>query len=75
MEWTRGLDKVTVYATYASLGLGTLEQAHAAGLAAWDLIVVDEAHRTSGRIGKPWAVVHDNQKIPCARIVGGRARQ
>ncbi|MFJ7497739.1 Helicase associated domain protein [Streptomyces sp. NPDC097727] len=67
VEWTRGLDKVTVYATYASLGLGTLERAHAGGLAAWDLIVVDEAHRCSGRIGKPWAVVHDNQKIPSLR--------
>ncbi|WP_329112861.1 DEAD/DEAH box helicase [Streptomyces sp. NBC_01465] len=67
VEWTRGLEKVTVYATYASLGLGTLERAHAAGLAAWDLIVVDEAHRVSGRIGKPWAVVHDNQKIPSLR--------
>ncbi|GAA2518906.1 DEAD/DEAH box helicase [Streptomyces gobitricini] len=67
VEWTRGLDKVTVYATYASLGLGTLERAHTGGLAAWDLIVVDEAHRVSGRIGKPWAVVHDNQKIPSLR--------
>ncbi|MFE9679547.1 Helicase associated domain protein [Streptomyces sp. NPDC006259] len=67
VEWTRGLDKVTVYATYASLGLGTLERAHAAGLPAWDLIIVDEAHRVSGRIGKPWAVVHDNQKIPSLR--------
>ncbi|MBQ0891181.1 Helicase associated domain protein [Streptomyces sp. RM72] len=67
VEWTRGLEKVTVYATYASLGLGTLERAHAEGLAAWDLIVVDEAHRVSGRIGKPWAVVHDNQKIPSLR--------
>ncbi|MFF8960766.1 Helicase associated domain protein [Streptomyces sp. NPDC014894] len=67
VEWTRGLEKVTVYATYASLGLGKLERAHAAGLAAWDLIVVDEAHRVSGRIGKPWAVVHDNQKIPSLR--------
>ncbi|MCT2548690.1 DEAD/DEAH box helicase [Streptomyces atratus] len=67
VEWTRGMAKVTVYATYASLGLGTLERAHAAGLAAWDLIIVDEAHRVSGRIGKPWAVVHDNQKIPSLR--------
>ncbi|WP_405959406.1 DEAD/DEAH box helicase family protein [Streptomyces sp. NBC_00868] len=67
VEWTRGLEKVTVYATYASLGLGTLEQAHRAGLAAWDLIVVDEAHRTSGRIGKPWAVIHDNTRIPALR--------
>jgi superfamily II DNA or RNA helicase len=67
VEWTRHLDKVTVFATYASLGLGTLERAHQAGLSGWDLIVVDEAHRTSGRIGKPWAVVHDNQKIPSLR--------
>ncbi|MEV6002167.1 Helicase associated domain protein [Streptomyces griseomycini] len=27
----------------------------------------DEAHRTSGRIGKPWAVVHDNTRIPALR--------
>ncbi|KAF4406104.1 DEAD/DEAH box helicase [Streptomyces lycii] len=27
----------------------------------------DEAHRTSGRLGKPWAVVHDNQRIPSLR--------
>ncbi|MFH9250853.1 Helicase associated domain protein [Streptomyces lydicus] len=67
VEWTRGLDKVTVYATYASLGLGTLERAHEAGLPGWDLIVVDEAHRTSGRIGKPWAVIHDNTRIPSLR--------
>lgn len=67
VEWTRDLDEITVYATYASLGLGMLERAHAAGLSGWDLIVVDEAHRVSGRIGKPWAVVHDNQKIPSLR--------
>ncbi|MGJ5990507.1 DEAD/DEAH box helicase [Streptomyces acidiscabies] len=67
VDRVRPLDKVTVYATYASLGLGTLERAHAAGLPGWDLIVVDEAHRASGRIGKPWAVVHDNQKIPSLR--------
>ncbi|MFE7757193.1 Helicase associated domain protein [Streptomyces sp. NPDC057429] len=67
VEWTRNLDQVTVFATYASLGLGTLEHAHQAGLSGWDLIIVDEAHRVSGRIGKPWAVVHDNQRIPAAR--------
>ncbi|WP_329212420.1 DEAD/DEAH box helicase [Streptomyces sp. NBC_01708] len=67
VEWTRHLDRVTVFATYASLGLGTLERAHQAGLKGWDLIIVDEAHRVSGRIGKPWAVVHDNQRIPAAR--------
>ncbi|MGW7378363.1 Helicase associated domain protein [Streptomyces sp. NPDC054794] len=67
VAWVRPFDKVTVLATYASLGLGTLERAHAAGLPGWDLIVVDEAHRTSGRIGKPWAVVHDNARIPSLR--------
>lgn len=29
--------------------------------------MVDEAHRTSGRIGKPWAVIHDNTLIPALR--------
>ncbi|MEU5117180.1 Helicase associated domain protein [Streptomyces longwoodensis] len=67
VNWVRPLDKVTVFATYASLGLGTLERAHTAGLPGWDLIVVDEAHRTSGRIGKPWAVVHDSTRIPALR--------
>ncbi|MGW1552863.1 Helicase associated domain protein [Streptomyces sp. NPDC002346] len=67
VDWVRPFDKITVFATYASLGLGTLERAHTAGLPGWDLIVIDEAHRTSGRIGKPWAVVHDNQKIPALR--------
>lgn len=67
VDWVRPFDKVTVFATYASLGLGTLERAHNAGLPGWDLIVVDEAHRTSGRIGKPWAGVHDNTRIPALR--------
>lgn len=67
VDWVRPLDKITVFATYASLGLGTLERAHQAGLPGWDLIVVDEAHRTSGRLGKPWAVVHDNTRIPALR--------
>ncbi|MFE7015727.1 DEAD/DEAH box helicase family protein [Streptomyces sp. NPDC057651] len=57
VAWVKPFDHVTVFATYASLGLGTLERAHTAGLTGWDLIVVDEAHRVSGRIGKPWAVV------------------
>ncbi|MFD7981049.1 helicase-related protein [Streptomyces sp. NPDC059071] len=67
VDWVRPFDKITVFATNASLGLGTLERAHQAGLPGWNLIVVDEAHRTSGRIGKPWAVVHDNTRIPSLR--------
>ncbi|MFI9235885.1 Helicase associated domain protein [Streptomyces sp. NPDC053079] len=67
VEWVRGLERVTVFATYASIGLGILQRAHAQGLGVWDLMVVDEAHRTSGDAGKPWAAVHDQAKIPAAR--------
>jgi len=67
VAWTRDLDTVTVFATYASVGQGVLQRAHAAGLGAWDLVVVDEAHRTSGDGLKPWAAVHDQQKIPAGR--------
>ncbi|MFH8739500.1 DEAD/DEAH box helicase family protein, partial [Streptomyces sp. NPDC017964] len=65
--WLRGLEQVTVFATYASLGLRTLQRAHGAGVGVWDLVVVDEAHRTSGDAGKPWAAVHDQQQIPAHR--------
>ncbi|MER7111163.1 DEAD/DEAH box helicase [Streptomyces sp. NPDC000229] len=67
VKLTRGPGRITVFATYASLGLGFLEKAHTAGLRTWNLIIVDEAHRVSGRIGKPWAVVHDNTRIPAER--------
>src|SRR3954462_14849581 len=30
-------------------------------------MILVEAHRCSGQIGKPWAVVHNNQKIPSLR--------
>ncbi|WP_406100604.1 Helicase associated domain protein [Streptomyces sp. NBC_01003] len=65
--WLRGLEQVTVFATYASLGLRTLQRAHGAGVGVWDLVVVDEAHRTSGDAGKAWAAVHDQQQIPALR--------
>ncbi|MFI9781840.1 Helicase associated domain protein [Streptomyces sp. NPDC051956] len=65
--WLLGLDRVTVFATYASLGMRTLQRAHAAGVGVWDLVVVDEAHRTSGDAGRPWAAVHDQQQIPARR--------
>ncbi|MFJ1588399.1 Helicase associated domain protein [Streptomyces sp. NPDC088197] len=67
VAWTRGREQVTVFATYASVGLGTLQRAHEAGLSPWSLVVVDEAHRTSGRGSKPWAAIHDNVKIPADR--------
>ncbi|MFE1782422.1 Helicase associated domain protein [Streptomyces sp. NPDC059506] len=67
VAWCKGLERVTVFATYASLGVGTLERAHAAGLEPWDLVIVDEAHRTSGAAGKPWAAIHDQGRVPAVR--------
>ncbi|WP_331724037.1 Helicase associated domain protein [Streptomyces sp. NBC_00005] len=66
-SWVSGLETVTVFATYASVGLGILQRAHAAGLPVWDLMVVDEAHRSSGDGAKPWAAVHDQARIPAVR--------
>ncbi|MFE6869298.1 Helicase associated domain protein [Kitasatospora sp. NPDC057692] len=57
---------VTVYATYASLE--RIVQAHQGwGLVQWDLVVIDEAHRTAGSEGKAWAAVHDDVKVPAKR--------
>ncbi|MFE3878033.1 Helicase associated domain protein [Kitasatospora sp. NPDC059146] len=57
---------VTVYATYALLE--RIVQAHRQfRLPAWDLVVVDEAHRTAGSEGKAWAAVHDDDRVPAAR--------
>ncbi|MEU8548998.1 Helicase associated domain protein [Streptomyces roseoverticillatus] len=67
VAWVRGLERVTVFATYAAVGLGILQRAHTQGLGVWDMMVVDEAHRTSGDAGKPWAAVHDQARIPAAR--------
>lgn len=67
VAWLAGCGRGTVFATYAALGLGVLERAHGGGLGRWDLVVVDEAHRTSGVLGKPWAAVHDQGKVPAAR--------
>ncbi|WP_327411181.1 DEAD/DEAH box helicase family protein (plasmid) [Streptomyces sp. NBC_01281] len=68
-----GLDHYTVFATYASLAdgedkQGVLLAAHAArAIPAWDLVIADEAHRTSGSINKAWAAVHDDDKVPARR--------
>ncbi|MFF8329185.1 DEAD/DEAH box helicase [Rhodococcus qingshengii] len=67
IAWTAGPETVTVFATYASVGMGTLQRAHAAGLPVWDLMVVDEAHRVSGDGLKPWAAVHDQAQVPAVR--------
>ncbi|MFJ3219500.1 Helicase associated domain protein [Kitasatospora sp. NPDC086801] len=59
-------EPVTVYATYASLE--RIVQAHQLhGLLAWDLVVIDEAHRTAGSEGKAWAAVHNDTDVPAKR--------
>lgn len=60
---------VTIYATYASLGVlaEAFEGVYGQQLAPVDLAVVDEAHRTSGSMGKAWADVHDQNVIPAYR--------
>ncbi|MFF1595012.1 Helicase associated domain protein [Streptomyces sp. NPDC058286] len=64
-----GRGPVTIYATYASLGVLTeaFEGVYGQQLAPVDLAVVDEAHRTSGSMGKAWADIHDQVKIPAFR--------
>ncbi|MEV5149819.1 Helicase associated domain protein [Streptomyces sp. NPDC052727] len=67
LSWVRDLDVVTVFATYAAVGLSKLQRAHEAGLPVWDLMIIDEAHRTSGDGMKPWAAVHHQARIPAVR--------
>ncbi|MGY1583953.1 Helicase associated domain protein [Streptomyces sp. MN13] len=50
---------------------GPLEAALAGGerlygqrLSGFDLAIVDEAHGTAGDLGRPWAAIHDNARIP-----------
>ncbi|MFH8259299.1 DEAD/DEAH box helicase [Streptomyces roseolus] len=50
---------------------GPLEAALAGGerlygqrMDGFDLAVVDEAHGTAGDLGRPWAAIHDNARIP-----------
>ncbi|MFG2632178.1 Helicase associated domain protein [Streptomyces sp. NPDC048473] len=50
---------------------GPLETALAGGerlygqrMDGFSLAIVDEAHGTAGDLGRPWAAIHDNQRIP-----------
>ncbi|MFJ8827714.1 Helicase associated domain protein [Streptomyces sp. NPDC102467] len=65
VDWVRDLDTVTLFGTYQSVDV--VRRAHALGLEAFDLVVVDEAHRTSGDGLKPWAAVHDQDKLRAVR--------
>lgn len=68
--WAARERQLTVFGTYASLPV--LTEAHEGvygltPLAPWDLVIVDEAHRTSGSWGKAWAAVHDQAQLPARR--------
>ncbi|MGV0101252.1 Helicase associated domain protein [Streptomyces californicus] len=51
--------------------LGVLETAlrgsYGQKMSPFDLVVVDEAHRTSGDATKAWAAIHDQDRFPAAR--------
>ncbi|MFJ9041857.1 DEAD/DEAH box helicase family protein [Streptomyces sp. NPDC102406] len=63
--WVRDLETVTLFGTYASVDV--VRKAHALGLEEFGLVVVDGAHRTSGDGLKPWAAVHDQDKLRAVR--------
>lgn len=52
----------TVFVTYGSLHL--IRQAHHHGMPAWDLLIIDEAHRTCMRAREGWGTVHDDDALP-----------
>lgn len=60
-----GPGRVTAFATYQSLK--AVAELHASGLAPWDLIVVDEAHRSAGKRGRAWSLMHHDDSIPAHR--------
>ncbi|WNI34478.1 Helicase associated domain protein [Streptomyces sp. ITFR-6] len=64
-----GEGPVTIFGTYASLGVlaEAFEGVYGQQLAPLDLAVVDEAHRTSGSMGKAWADIHNQHVIPAHR--------
>ncbi|MEU6201136.1 Helicase associated domain protein [Streptomyces sp. NPDC047061] len=40
------------------------EQLYGQRMAPFDLAILDEAHMTAGDMGRPWAAIHDNARIP-----------
>ncbi|MFE9046361.1 Helicase associated domain protein [Streptomyces sp. NPDC007818] len=59
----RARGPVTVFVTYGSLHrIRHLHEQHR--IPAWDLVVVDEAHRATRRSDEGWGIVHDDAQIP-----------
>ena len=59
------VDTRIVFATYQSLGVITAAHKRF-GAGVWSVVVCDEAHRTAGRHGKPFAAILDQRLIPAA---------
>ncbi|WP_327350074.1 Helicase associated domain protein [Streptomyces sp. NBC_01321] len=54
---------VTVFSTYGSLH--HIRDAHELyGLPPWDLVIIDEAHRTCSAFGDGWGTIHDDAAVP-----------
>ncbi|WP_405592352.1 Helicase associated domain protein [Streptomyces sp. NBC_01190] len=57
---------VVVFSTYSSLDV--IARAHRDHrLPQWTIVIADEAHRTSGELGKDWGAVHRDDCIPAER--------
>jgi superfamily II DNA or RNA helicase len=65
VAWLESAGRVTAFTTYQSLPAVT--KAHQATGVSWDLIVIDEAHRSAGRAGRPWSMINEDSRIPARR--------
>jgi superfamily II DNA or RNA helicase/transposase len=65
-DTVRGRRRVTVLSTYASLPV--VAAAHTSHtMREWDLAVIDEAHRTTGKADGPWKIVHHDAQVRAKR--------
>lgn len=54
---------VTVFSTYDSIH-HTRDAHDLYGLPPWDLVIIDEAHRTCSAFGDGWGTIHDDDAVP-----------
>ncbi|MFF4838237.1 Helicase associated domain protein [Streptomyces sp. NPDC001315] len=64
---TKRRERATVFITFDSLQ--RIEEAQHSVFTApvFDLMIVDEAHRTAGSWDKQWTMIHDNTRVPADR--------
>ncbi|MFE7628425.1 Helicase associated domain protein, partial [Streptomyces sp. NPDC057509] len=60
-------ERATVFVTLDSLARIEESQHSVFPAPVFDLMVVDEAHRTAGSWDKEWTMIHDNTRIPAGR--------